>query len=211
MVSKEVFPVAIPVASIFFASFFPLFFQPKPVYSHWNFYLACLSGICFLWILWFFRDPEIDIKKNDKIFLSPASGRVLEVEKTQKNTVRIFMNIFDYHIQRSPVCGKIKEIKYTSGKFLSAFLPDAHEKNERNKIVIESQSGEIEILQIAGSIARRIICWKKEGDEVLQGEKIGMIKFGSQVDCTFPLNYEVLVKKGEKVFCAKTPIARLKE
>ena len=217
-ISREAIPVLIPVITIlavllipglaekagFIDTRYTSFFEP------WNLYAAGAVVVILIWIMWFFRDPVIKIRADENVLLSPASGRVLSVEELPgaRRVVRIFMNIFDYHIQRAPCGGRIKKIEYKKGKFLNASLPEAHRKNEKNEIMLETARGDILIVQLAGAVARRIICWKKEGDSLSQGEKIGMIKFGSQVDCEFPAGYGVLVKEGDNVSCAVTEIAK---
>jgi len=210
-VSGEIWPAIIPPAAILLACILPLFFcRPKNIFATWNFYVGAIAVVLCILTLHFFRDPAINVAEDDSFILSPATGRVLGVETIQdKKVVRIFMSILDYHIQRSPLSGRVKKINYIRGKFSNASSPDAHTKNERNKILFETAGGEnVLVTQIAGSIAKRILCWKKEGDFVKQGEKIGMIKFGSQVDCEFPVQCEVLVKAGDKVDCAKTKLAK---
>jgi len=209
-VSKEVWSALIPLAAIFLAGVLPLLIhRPKNIFVTWNFYAALVAFILFLMTLWFFRDPEIKVAKDDSFILSPASGRVLTVETSgDKTVVRIFMNVFDYHIQRAPCSGKIKETVYIRGKFGNASTPSAHAENERNEVLFETGGGNVLVTQIAGSIARRILLWKKEGDFVKQGDKFGMIKFGSQVDCEFPAACGLLVKTGDRVSCARTALAK---
>jgi len=210
-ISKEVIPVILPLGAVFAALAVPLFIPvKKSLLSSWNFYAAAGVFIVALWSLWFFRDPHIKVNASDDHILSPASGRVLSIEETPNGTkiVRIFMNICSYHIQRSPYAGTVKKITYTHGSFINASRSDAHIKNERNEVVFDTPRGEIAVTQIVGSVARRILCWKKEGDSASQGEKFGMIKFGSQVDCEFPSSCEVLVKEGDALDCARSVIAK---
>ena len=212
-ISKEVLPIILPFAAIFIAVATPVFFPVRKIlFKSWNFYAGSFLFIVILWTLWFFRDPDILVEREGGVLLSPASGKVLEilVNESGMKTVRIFMNVFDYHIQRSPCEGKVLETKYTSGSFMNAAKKGAHLLNERNEILLETTMGKIKITQVAGSIARRIVCGKNAGETVRQGDKIGMIKFGSQVDCEFPGNFETLVKEGERVRCAKTRIAKWK-
>jgi len=210
-VSKEVIPVILPLGAFFAILAVPLFLPVKKcLLSSWNFYAAALVFIAAVWSLWFFRDPDIKVNASDAHILSPASGRVMAVEEMPggRKVVRIFMNIFSYHIQRAPYTGKVKKITYTHGSFINAAKSDAHIKNERNEVVFDTPRGAIAVTQIVGSIARRILCWKKEGDAVEQGEKFGMIKFGSQVDCEFPSSCELLVQEGDKLDCARSVIAK---
>ncbi|MBA3066479.1 phosphatidylserine decarboxylase [bacterium] len=210
-ISKEVIGVILPLGAIFAALAVPLFIpEKKNLLASWNFYAAAAVVLVAFWTLWFFRDPDIKINASDEHILSPASGRVLSIEETPHGTkiVRIFMNVCSYHIQRAPYAGKVREIKYTRGSFINAAKSDAHVKNERNEVVFDTKRGEIRVTQIVGSIARRILCWKNEGDSVGQGEKFGMIKFGSQVDCEFPDSCEILVKEGDRLDCAQSVIAK---
>ena len=210
-VSKEVISVILPLGAVFAALAVPLFIPvKKQLLSSWNFYAAVAVFAVALWSLWFFRDPDIKVNSSDDHILAPASGRVLSIEATPHGTkvIRIFMNIFSYHIQRAPYAGIVKKITYTHGSFINASRSDAHIKNERNEVVFETARGEIKVTQVVGSIARRILCWKKEGASAGQGEKFGMIKFGSQVDCEFPASCEVLVKEGESLDCARSVIAK---
>jgi phosphatidylserine decarboxylase len=164
-----------------------------------------------LFCLYFFRDPKRNIVFDDKVLLSPADGTVLEIaEEDGKKALRIFLSVFNVHLQRSPCKGKTKKIAYIPGKYLPAMHPMAHSVNEKNIFTFESAFGEIVITQIAGIIARRVVAWAKECAEVKQGERIGFIKFGSQVDILVGQNVEFTVKLGDKVFAGETVIARIK-
>ncbi|PKM99185.1 MAG: phosphatidylserine decarboxylase family protein [Elusimicrobia bacterium HGW-Elusimicrobia-2] len=210
-VSKEVIPVLLPLGAVFAVLVVPLFLPvKKELLSSWNFYAAALVFAVALWTLWFFRDPNIKVNASDAHILSPASGRVMSIEETDRGTkvVRIFMNVCSYHIQRAPYGGTVRMITYTHGSFINAAKSDAHIKNERNEVLFDTPRGVIAVTQIVGSIARRILCWKKEGEKISQGEKFGMIKFGSQVDCEFPASCEVLVKERDSLDCARSVIAK---
>ncbi|MDR0915473.1 MAG: phosphatidylserine decarboxylase [Endomicrobium sp.] len=167
------------------------------------FILACFCA-------YFFRDPKVNIIKNDNVILSPCNGTVLEVNINNTNTevfIRVFLSIFDIHLQRSPVSGQVTNIEYKSGKFFNAMDKRAHIYNEQNIITIKNNTGKYYIKQIAGILARRCITWVKLGDVLKQGDKIGMIKFGSQVDLYMPNNVNIKVKKGDKVISGITVIA----
>ena len=187
------------------------------------YFLSSFLGlICLLltvWVYYFFRDPE-RISINDENYLvSPADGLVLEVIETKgpkelglenKNfkKISIFMNIFDCHVNRTPCSGKISEILYKPGKFLNASLDKASEDNERNYYKITNNHGEnIIVVQIAGLIARRIVSEVSENQDIQQGSKIGMIRFGSRVDIYFE-NYEPLVKINQKTIAGETLLAK---
>ena len=180
-----------------------------------------LGLICLLltvWIYYFFRDPE-RISINDENYLvSPADGLVLDIsemngpkelglENKNFKKISIFMNIFDCHVNRSPCAGKISEIIYKPGKFLNASLDKASEDNERNYYKISNKNGEnVIVVQIAGLIARRIVCESSENQELQQGSRIGMIRFGSRVDIYFE-NYNPLVKINQKTIAGETLLA----
>jgi len=166
--------------------------------------LIVLSIFC----LYFFRDPERVLIKNEEALVSPADGTVLEItDENGKKALRIFLSVFNVHLQRAPCKGTIKKINYIPGKFLPAMHPQAHSINEKNVFIIKCDFGEIILKQIAGIIARRVVSWVKEGKEVKQGEKIGFIRFGSQVDILVEQNVEIIVKLGDKVVAGETVIA----
>lgn len=175
--------------------------------------LLCL--LCFIALLYFFRDPERNVVADEKSVLSPADGTVLSVVNENEseyinskvNKISIFLSVFNVHIQRAPVSGKIEIIKHISGKFLAAWKDEASTKNEQNYICVSVGNGKkILVKQIAGVIARRTVCWVKEKDSVKVGQRIGMIKFGSRVEILLPENIEIRVKKGDKVIAGETVI-----
>lgn len=177
--------------------------------------LSILFLAMTFFVLNFFRDPERYPPYEENVVVSPADGRVVEIKKVldpisniEKSRISIFMNIFNVHVNRSPVSGEIKEIKYIPGKFFNAELDKSSEKNERNLINIKSEQGDFTVVQIAGLIARRIVCWVKKGDKLLIGQRIGMIKFGSRVDLYIPSGYEIEVHKGDKVIAGQTILAK---
>jgi len=172
-----------------------------------------------VWVYYFFRDPERFSINDDSFLVSPADGLItdisersgpeeLRLENTTYTKVSIFMNVFNCHVNRVPASGKIEEIYYKPGKFLNASLDKASEENERNYFKIKSNknSEEIIIVQIAGLIARRIVCEVEQGQELKQGDRIGMIRFGSRVDIYFK-NKKVLAKKGQNVIAGESLIA----
>ena len=183
-------------------------------------FLGLICLLLTIWVYYFFRDPE-RISINDENYLvSPADGLVLDISENNgpkelgledKNfkKISIFMNVFDCHVNRSPCSGKISEILYKPGKFLNASLDKASEDNERNYYKINNKDGEdVIIVQIAGLIARRIVCECKNNDNIKQGDKIGMIRFGSRVDLYFK-KYNILVKKNQTAVAGETLIAKL--
>ena len=182
-------------------------------------FLGLLGLFLSVWVYYFFRDPERISIKDDNYLVSPADGLVLQVYETsgpkelglenKKFTkVSIFMNVFDCHVNRIPCDGKVSEIIYKPGKFFNASLDKASEENERNYYKVQNSSGEdIIVVQIAGLIARRIVNESHEGQELKQGERIGMIRFGSRADIYFE-NYKPLVKVNQKTIAGETLIAK---
>ena len=168
--------------------------------------LFILGAFC----AWFFRDPERAVPAGP-VAVSPADGRVLRVvsEADGLTRISIFLNIFDVHVNRSPISGMIADITYHPGKFLVASLDAASLQNEMNVITVESRDGtKVVFKQIAGLIARRIVCTKKVGDVVDAGERVGMIKFGSRVDIIFGPEWRIEVKPGIHVTAGTTVLAR---
>ena len=177
-------------------------------------WLAGLAFLAALYCAYFFRDPKRTIPANERWILSPADGKILEAIPGEENgakvwVVRIFLSIFDPHLQRAPLAGTIKSIRYTKGKFLDARDPKAPFENEQNRLEISTAAGVISVTQIAGLIARRIVCWKKEGDKVNAGDQFGLIRFGSQVDMTFPASAQMRIKAGDRVKAGETVLAEL--
>ncbi len=182
-------------------------------------FLGAIFILITIWVYYFFRDPERHSINDDTFLVSPADGLItnisdqtgpveLQLENKTYTKVSIFMNVFNCHVNRTPLSGKVEEINYKPGKFLNASLDKASEENERNYYKIKSnKSGEeIIIVQIAGLIARRIVCEVEEGKNLKQGERIGMIRFGSRVDLYFK-NKKVLVKEGQNLIAGESLIA----
>jgi phosphatidylserine decarboxylase len=166
---------------------------------------AFIFFILALFVAFFFRDPDRQTPTDEKLVVSPADGLVVVVRPIDPNEsnggtlVSIFLSIFDVHVNRSPLAGRITGAEYRPGKFLVATKQRASIENEQNIITVENRYAKIVFKQIAGLIARRIVFWKKSGDEVGLGERIGLIKFGSRVDVMLPPQVNVLVKKGDRV------------
>jgi len=169
-------------------------------------------GIVFLLLtlftLWFFRNPIRHVPNGDSWVISPADGRIIEIEKTderrilkdQRIKIGIFLNIFNVHINRSPCSARVVDLFYNSGKFFAANAPKASLENEQNALLLERPSGErILCVQIAGLIARRIVCWVKKGDCLRPGERFGLIRFGSRVELFLPVETQLRIKVGDKV------------
>ncbi len=182
-------------------------------------FLGLIGLVLSIWVYYFFRDPE-RISINDENYLtSPADGEVLMVhevdgpkelglEDKKFTKISIFMNVFDCHVNRTPCDGKISEILYKPGKFLNASLDKASEDNERNYYKITNSHGEeVIVVQIAGLIARRIVCESSKDQQLQQGDRIGMIRFGSRADVYFE-NYKPLVKVGQKTIAGETLLAK---
>ena len=182
-------------------------------------FLGLIGLIISIWVYYFFRDPERISINDDTYLTSPADGEVLMVhevngpkelnlEEKKYIKISIFMNVFDCHVNRTPCEGKISEILYKPGKFLNASLDKASEDNERNYYKITNNVGEdIIVVQIAGLIARRIVCESSENQLLKQGERIGMIRFGSRADVYFE-NYKPLVKVGQKTIAGETLLSK---
>ena len=182
-------------------------------------FLGFIGFVLTIWVYYFFRDPERVSIEDDNYLTSPADGLVLQVletngpkelglENKKFKKISIFMNVFDCHVNRTPCSGKISQIIYKPGKFFNASLDKASEENERNYYKIKNNSGEdIVVVQIAGLIARRIVTETSENQDLQQGERIGMIRFGSRADVYFE-NYEPLVKVNQKTIAGETLIAK---
>ena len=187
-------------------------------YSFSNF-LGLVGLVLTIWVYYFFRDPERVIIEDDNYLVSPADGEVIKVEEINGpkelglenkkfNKISIFMNVFDCHVNRTPCAGLVEEILYKPGKFLNASLDKASEDNERNYYKIKDPHGnEIIIVQIAGLIARRIVCETNKNQDLRQGDRIGMIRFGSRADVYYE-NYKPLVKIGQRSISGETLLAK---
>ena len=182
-------------------------------------FLGIIGILLTVWVYYFFRDPERVIIGDDNYLVSPADGEVIKVEEVDGpkelglenkkfNKISIFMNVFDCHVNRTPCAGLVEEILYKPGKFLNASLDKASEDNERNYYKIKDPHGnEIVIVQIAGLIARRIVCETNKNQDLKQGERIGMIRFGSRADVYYE-NYKPLVKIGQRSISGETLLAK---
>lgn len=177
---------------------------------------AIIPGLMFLFVLYFFRNPERKITKDSSLILSPADGKVLSIQEIYDDSfingqaikVSIFLSLFNVHVNRSPIEGVVKYKHYKEGKFFPAFKSHASELNERNTIGIENDKMKILVNQITGFVARRIVCWSNVGDNLEQGERFGLIKFGSCTEVIVPNNVEITVEVGQKVKGGTTIIGR---
>lgn len=170
-----------------------------------------IVGILLLFLVafvaFFFRNPRREIPPDPKIIVSPADGKVVKIERVGNVTkLSIFLSIFNVHVNRSPLAGRIEAIDYKPGKFRPAFNHAASVENERNTIMVTQGGVNLVFTQIAGIVARRIVCWKKVGDTVGKGELVGLIRFGSRVDVLFPAGTTVTVPVGSRVRGGSTPI-----
>ena len=184
-------------------------------------FLGLISFILTVWIYYFFRDPDRFPINDDNYLLSPADGTVSQIiqtngpielglEKKNFTRVSIFMDVFNCHVNRVPFSGKITQVFYKPGKYINASLDKASEANERNYVRMTGSSGdEVVLVQIAGMIARRIVCEVKENEEIKQGNKFGIIRFGSRVDLYFE-DYQILVRQNQKTISGETIIAKKK-
>ena len=182
-------------------------------------FLGLIGLVLTIWVYYFFRDPERVIINDDNYLISPADGEVIKVEEVDGpkelglenkkfKKISVFMNIFDCHVNRTPCAGKIEEILYKPGKFVNASLDKASEDNERNYFKIKDpHNNDIIVVQIAGLVARRIVCESNKDQELKQGDRIGMIRFGSRTDIYYE-NYEPLVKVGQKAISGETLLAK---
>lgn len=182
-------------------------------------FILVSTALCLLalFVLFFFRNPERKIPAEEETVLSPADGRVVEVKKIKEDQyfhkemicISIFLSIFNVHVNRSPYSGKVESVKYTKGKFLPAFREQASLLNEQNAIVISYKDVGILVKQIAGLIARRVVCWVKEGDQLERGQHLGLIRFGSRVDIFLPADAQIEVRVGDKIKGGESIIAKL--
>ncbi len=193
--------------------------------SCWQFVVWILFGFAWslpvwliaIFIIQFFRDPPRPVPAQPNAVVSPADGRVLRVQKavdpytqTEALLVSVFMNVFNVHSNRSPVDGTIERVEYQAGTFVNADLDKASTENERNALVMKLPSGQrLSVVQVAGLIARRILCYVKAGDALSRGQRYGFIRFGSRVDVYLPLSAQPKVAVGDKVYATSTIIAEL--
>jgi phosphatidylserine decarboxylase len=180
--------------------------------------LFWIGLVLTLWCAYFFRDPERVVPQDDDLILSPADGRVSHITTIVPPVelglgtepmlrISVFMNVFNCHVNRSPVRGQVTRIEYRSGQFVNAELDKASEDNERNGLVIETRHGKIGVVQIAGLVARRIVCWVKPTEPVNAGERFGLIRFGSRLDVFVPLSAEPRVSIGQLALAGETVLA----
>ncbi len=184
----------------------------------WPFWLAAvLLTVIALWVAYFFRDPERTGQRGDALVISPADGRIVMITDVDEPSfvhgkatrISIFMNIFNVHVNRYPVSGTVRYVHYNPGKFINAAADKASLDNEQMSVGLETRGVRVLVRQIAGAIARRIVTYSKEGDAAQQGERFGIIRFGSRVDVFVPTNSTVRVTVGEKTAAGTTLLALL--
>ena len=202
MIAKEGFPFVLGALAVFLIL---VIFPVKLII----FLTAVFCGFC----LWFFRDPERSIPAQKDVMVSPADGKVIEVFNVELNgetvtKVSIFMNVFNVHVNRMPITGKITSVKHVEGKFLPADRPDASYENEQNVIELETERGNVTVKQIAGLIARRTVCYAKEGDMLPIGDRLGIIKFSSRLEVFIPKGFDILIKNGDITKAGETILAK---
>ena len=189
------------------------------IFYIFNSFLGLIGLVLTIWVYYFFRDPERVIIDDNNYLVSPADGEIIKVEEVDGpkelglenkkfNKISVFMNVFDCHVNRTPCAGKIEEILYKPGTFVNASLDKASEDNERNYFKIkDTDNNDIIVVQIAGLVARRIVCESNKDQELKQGDRIGMIRFGSRADVYYE-NYQPLVKVGQKSISGETLLAK---
>ena len=182
------------------------------------FWVAGLFGGLFLFVTWFFRDPERIVPKDPNAIVSPGDGKIVEIvpekdpllEQDGYTRISVFLNVFNVHVNRVPIAGKIQTFRYNKGKFLNAASHKASLENEQSAILLNNGHVTILVKQIAGLIARRIVCWAKEGDEFQRGQRYGLIRFGSRMDVFVPEGTDIKVKIGDIVNGGSSIIGYLK-
>lgn len=176
-------------------------------------------GALTLFCIWFFRDPHRSVPQSEGALVSPADGKIVNISRTDEGRflnkpaikISIFLNVFNVHINRVPVAGKVVGVFYNAGRFFAANVPKASLENEQNAVVMETPTGKrVVCIQIAGLIARRIVCWIKEGSVLNRGERFGLIRFGSRVDLFLPIETEIRVSMGQKVRGGETILGILR-
>lgn len=181
-------------------------------------WLTILLAALTIFIIAFFRNPERRFQDEEKLVICPADGKVIRIEEVDARDgmegrlkkISIFMNVFNVHVNRAPYEGTIEKISYHPGKFLSANLDKASAENERNEVLIRTKDGRaIRTVQIAGLIARRIVCWTREGETIAKGERFGLIRFGSRVEVFLPADSRIVVRLNDKVRAGQTPLGYL--
>lgn len=207
---KEGYPwILVPLAAGLVAGLLYLFWPALPLLA-----LAFVLLLVAAFMAYFFRDPQRAVPSESGLVVSPADGKVTRIEKLSADgadsptVVSIFLSPFDVHVNRAPIAGEVIDVTYTKGRFIAATSDNASLVNEQNALTIKGERMTVVCKQIAGVLARRIVCWKRPGDSLELGERFGLIKFGSRTDLVLPGGVEVLVKVGERVSGGVTIIGR---
>jgi phosphatidylserine decarboxylase len=179
-------------------------------------YWSIVPFLLAAFFLWFFRDPQRSIPRGEGLIVSPADGVVTETARIEtaegpRQRISIFLNVFDVHVNRSPIAGEITAVRYQTGKFLNAMNQECAERNEQNIVTVRGEGMEIVFKQIAGLIARRIVFNYRQGDKVERGQRVGLIKFGSRTDVILPAEADIRVKTGQRVKGGASIIAEMPE
>lgn len=200
--AKDAYPLLIPLSIIAVLMF---------AFNYTVLGTLSLCMVCF--VGYFFRDPERKITADPLAIVSPADGKIVRINPEADGTlgISIFLSVFNVHINRAPVEGIIEKVTYRPGKFKAAFREDASDKNEKNILVISNPRCRVQFNQIAGVLARRVVCWKHEGESVAKGERVGLIKFGSRVDVFLPAGVKPLVTLGSVVEGGSSIIGRFND
>ena len=184
----------------------------------WPLWLVAFAlTVIALWVAYFFRDPERVGERGKQLVIAPADGKIVQIAEVDEpeflqskaQRISIFMNVFDVHVNRYPVSGTVRYVHYNKGKFINAAADKASLENEQSSVGIETESGRILVRQIAGLIARRIVTYSKVGEKVDQGDRLGIIRFGSRVDVFLPIDAKVRVKVGQATVAGVTVLAEL--
>lgn len=208
----------IPIAKEGYMFIIPLLVLTWGFFALSWFWAAGLFGGLFLFVTWFFRDPERTIPEDPNAIVSPGDGKIVEIvpeqdpllDKDGYTRISVFLNVFNVHVNRVPIAGKIQAYRYNKGKFLNAASHKASMDNEQSAILLNNGHVTILVKQIAGLIARRIVCWAKEGAEFQRGQRYGLIRFGSRMDVFVPEGTDIKVKVGDIVYGGSSIIGYLK-
>ena len=212
MFARDGLGIIIGTIIVFLVSVVVWYFFPHPV----SLTTSIVLGILSVFNMYFFRDPDRNVPRNPLAVIAPADGKIVTIQKVheteyfKKNThqISIFLSVFNVHVNRMPISGHVDYLAYRTGKFLAAFKEAASSQNEQTAIGVKNEYGhQVLLKQIAGLIARRIICNLREGDWKNAGERMGLIRYGSRVDIFLPINAKVLVKTGQTVRCGETILA----
>jgi phosphatidylserine decarboxylase len=179
------------------------YFENSQIFTFFTY----IGIVAIIFLLWFYRDPERSTDWCENSIISPADGKIIDI---RGHKVCIFMNVQNVHVNRAPISGKIKKVEYRKGGYIPAYCKDS-ERNEQNSITLDTNHGDVIVTQIAGVLVRRIVFYFEKGDVLTQGERLGMIRFGSRVDVTVPNSFKILCEKGDKVRAGKSLIAKMDE